>query len=118
MSRASGALALLLVLPFAAAEAAAGGANPLPSRTCKTRGGTTGLDASAPTLMTEHERGQHEQPPSFAMSWVSRARGGGGPKITADGGGGREAAAKGGSGSGKPGTDDIELALTGNFPNR
>ncbi|CAM9711766.1 unnamed protein product [Scytosiphon promiscuus] len=120
MTRASGALVLLLVSLSAAAEAGAAATNSLHLQTRKTLGSTTGLDASAPTyaLMTEHERGQQEQP-SFAKSWVSRARGGGRSKMTADGGGDREVAGQGGSGSGKAGgTEEVELALTGNFPNR
>lgn len=114
------ALALLLGSSATVAAAAAGtvGINPSPPSTLATRVGTTGAEPAVPLgeQLVQHEREQHERP-SFAKSWVSRARGGGGSRVTADGGGERESPGRGGGGDGG-GKDEVELALVGNFPNR
>lgn len=61
---------------------------------------------------------QHDQQdPSFAMSWVSRTRGGG-ARVPAGGKAEHSSGVGGGSAGGKSGQDDVEVALVGNFPNR
>lgn len=68
------------------------------------------------TRVVDSNQQQHEQrQQSFAMGWVTRARGG--ARVTADGGS-RGGDGGGGGDAGKNGQDEIETALVGNFPNR
>lgn len=110
------AFALVLLLSYAFSAAGAQGYSPTPSSTtCTTRVGFTGR--SCKRAEEQHAREPHDKPvPSFAESWVSRARGGG-ARVPAGGGDDKESAAKGGGGGGKA-PDEVELALVGNFPNR
>ncbi|CAM9430943.1 unnamed protein product [Ectocarpus sp. 4 AP-2014] len=115
MGRAPQPLVQLLLLSLAATDAGAGAVGiDSSSSTCTTRGG--GREHPSRSCTPAVEQGAR---PSFAKSWVSRARGGGGSRVTAGGGDEVGGTAKGGDGS-KPGVHDqnIELALLGNFPNR
>lgn len=110
----SGLLLLLVVGGAIPARCAVGGGIPCTTTaSCTTRGSTT---AEAYSFQSRNELVQHERP-SFALSWVSRARGGGGARVTADGGSKREKG-DGGGGAGRAGQDEVEVALVGNFPNR
>lgn len=75
---------------------------------------------SSPWTRVVDNNQQHEQrQQSFAMGWVTRARGG--ARVSADGGsrgGGGGGGDAGGGDAGKKGQDEVETALVGNFPNR
>lgn len=121
------ALALLLGYSSAASGATAGvaGTNPHPASPLATRvGSTTEQPAAAVSVslplreqLVQHERSEQHERPSFAKSWVTRARGGG-SRVTADGGAGKEERGLGNGAGAGGGKDEVELALVGNFPNR
>lgn len=100
---------LVLLLTFAANTTGVPGVHPLPPA-CSNRVGT-----AAAIAVEDHARHDSERP-TFAKSWVSVVRGGA-SRVPADGGGGaRESASKRGGVGGRE--QEVELALTGNFPNR
>jgi len=112
------ATTLALLLSFAANTTGAPGVSP-PPPACSTRGGTDAEITAAcrddeHAVEEAHARHDNERP-SFAKSWVLRARGGGGSRVTAEGGE-RESAPKSGGMGGKAG-QEVQLALI-NFPNR
>ena len=115
------ASALVLVLSYAIGAAGAARFDPSPSSAaCSTRVGSTSRSCTKrPDQLVQHERQEEEGGPSFAKSWVTRARGGS-SKVPAGGGGEKESGGKGKDrgGGGSKASEEVELALVGNFPNR
>ncbi len=102
---------LVLMLAFASSTTGAPGAN-LPPPAYPARVGPAAASAAAESAVQDHALQEYERLP-FAKSWVVR---GGASRVTADGGGERESTSKSGGVGGKG--QEVELALTGNFPNR